>query len=247
MSENQEENKFKIKKEKKKLEGFTKIFKRIYRGIIYVLAIIGFLSIIWTIAEWKGINIGKKQQEDDPTTRKETSVNVVDFGLKDIGKLVTQTSNSTIVFDNKEDRELFNKIKMPFTESRQLFSYVIKVDAYVDFEKISYEDNGIDEIKIKLPHAQIDDPVINEKSIETYIDKTSSFSKIDLNEQNDSRIKMKEKAVEQAIANGILESADKNAQVMIERIITSEPNHKNYKVTFEYLEEGENENGEEKE
>lgn len=239
----EKEDKFKVKKEEKLNKKIAKILKNFGKLIIYFLAIIGFISIVWTIAKYYGINIGKTQQIDDPTTRKESSVEVVDFGLKDIGKLITQTSNSTIVFDNKEDRELFNKFKMPFTESRQLFSYVIKVDAYVDFEKISYEDNGIDEILIKLPHAQVDDPVIDEKTFEPYIDKESAFSRIDIDEQNESRIKMKDKAIEQAKANGIIEAADKNAQIMIERIIKSEVNHKDYKVVFEYIEEGEAKDG----
>ena len=106
----EEKDKVDIKKEKKKFKKITVFLNRIWKIIVYIFAIIGIISVIWTIAKYYGINIGKKYIKDDPTTRKETKISVVDFGLKDIGKLVTQTSNSTIVFDNKEDRELFNKI-----------------------------------------------------------------------------------------------------------------------------------------
>ena len=34
------------------------------------------------------------------------------FGLKDVGELVTQTAYVTVVTDNKENKELFNKFEM---------------------------------------------------------------------------------------------------------------------------------------
>ena len=49
------------------------------------------------------------------------------FGLENVGELVTQTSYTTVVKDVKNSKELFNSITIPFTESRQIFSYDIKL------------------------------------------------------------------------------------------------------------------------
>ena len=158
------------------------------------------------------------------------------LGLEDVGELVTQTAYLTVVEDTNEHKEFFNLFKIPFTESRQIFSYDIEVDASLDFSKITYNvNNSNKEINIKLPHCDIYKSTLNEESLKVYLDSNSIFSRIDLKEHNDALQKMKEQGIEDAKANGILDAADANAKKLIESFIKKNDAYKDYKVVYEYV------------
>lgn len=157
------------------------------------------------------------------------------LGLEDVGELVTQTCYVTVVQDTKVNRDFFNLFDVPFTESRQIFSYDIEVDASVNFSEISYHESGENEITIKLPHAKIYKSSLNLFSFKEYLDATSWFSRVKLENQNEALKSMEEQAVADAKANGILEEADKNAQMLISGLVKSNPNYKDYKINYEYI------------
>ena len=158
------------------------------------------------------------------------------FGLEDVGELVTQTAYLTIVQDTKVNYDFFELFELPFTESRQIFSYDVEVDAAVDFSKISYTINELSKsITIKLPHSKIYKTTLDLDSLVIYLDEGSIFSRIDLSKQNDALISMKKQAELDAIANGILDEADKNAKKLIEGMIKSNKNFKDYYVEYKYL------------
>lgn len=158
------------------------------------------------------------------------------FGLEDIGELVTQTCYVTVVNDSKENRDFFNLFDVPFTESRQIFSYDVEVDASLDFSNISYTPNEEKmEILIKLPHAKIYKSTLNLFSLKVYLDSESWFSRINLEKQNDALKAIEEQAVIDAKANGIIEAADKNAKTLIEGLIKGNDKYKDYKVIYEYI------------
>ena len=139
------------------------------------------------------------------------------FGLKDVGELVTQTAYVTVVTDNKENKELFNKFEIPFTESRQVFSYDVEVDVSVNFSEISYTvDSENKEIKVSLPHSKIYKTTLNTDSLKVYLDTESLFSRIDLKEHNDALNAIKEQAATDAKSNGTLEAGDNNAKRLVE-------------------------------
>lgn len=159
---------------------------------------------------------------------------VTKFGLENVGELVTQTAHLTILQDSKVHRDLFNKFQIPFTESRQIFSYDVDVDASVDFSKISYEIKN-DEIVVSLPHAKIYKATLDIDSLQIYLDEESLFSRIDLQKHGDALKEIEEKAIKTARKNGILESADKNAQKLIEGFIKSNKKYKEYVISYVYV------------
>lgn len=160
------------------------------------------------------------------------------FGLKDVGELVTQTAYVTVVTDNKENKELFNKFEIPFTESRQIFSYDVEVDVSVDFSEISYTvDNENKEIKVSLPHSKIYKTTLNTDSLKVYLDTESLFSRIDLKEHNDALNAIKEQAATDAKSNGTLEAGDNNAKRLVESFIKENSRYKDYSFSYEYIEE----------
>lgn len=213
MSENQ------LKKEsvlKKGVKTFNKL-PNVVKIIVLVLIIVPLL--------WIGV-----------TSKFSTHSRATKFGLENIGELVTQTAFVTILEDSKNDREFFKLFKIPFTESRMIFSYDFTVDASVNFEKISYAiDEEKKEITVELPHAKHYKTTMVIDSQEVYLDEESLFSRIDLKKINKALLSMELKARETATANGLLEAADKNAQKILEVMLKSDPTKKDFKVNFKYI------------
>lgn len=165
-----------------------------------------------------------------------TKSKATSFGLKDMGELITQTAYVTVIQDSRDDRDFFNLFKIPFTESRMIFSYDFTVDASVNFEKITYEvDDEKREFIVKLPHATHYKTTPDFSSQEVYLDEDNLFSRIDLKEQNEAMITMQTKATNTAIKNNLLEAADKNAQKIIGAMFKSDSKRKDYKVTYKYI------------
>ena len=175
-------------------------------------------------------NLRTKYETPAPKTTK--------LGFENVGQLVTQTAYLTVVKDNKKHIDFFKLFKIPFTETRKIFSYDIEVDAGVDFSKITYDvEKEQKNVKIKLPHAKIYKAKINTDSFRSYLDSDSIFTKINMSEHNESLKKMEEQAVKDAEANSMLNLADENAKKIIKGLVNSSDEYKEYNVIFEYLEE----------
>lgn len=158
------------------------------------------------------------------------------LGFEDVGELVVQTGYLTVVQDNRKNREFFNLFEIPFTESRQIFSYDIEIDASVDFTKITYDaKKEKNEIVVKLPHSKIYKATLKTDSFKEYLDSESLFSRINLKEHNEALKSMENQAIEDAKSNGILNVADENAKRLIEGLIKSNTEYKDYKIVYEYI------------
>ena len=169
----------------------------------------------------------------------QTNEKVLKLGLEDVGELVTQTCHTVVLEDSKDNRTFFKLFDIPFTESRQIFSYDFDVDASINFSKITSLgiDNGKKEISIKIPHAKIYKVVILLDTFNPILDQDNLFSRIDINEHNEALVKMEEKAKNQCLASKVLERADENAEKLISAMIKSEKKYKDYVVKFDYYDE----------
>ena len=201
-------------KTKKSIKELSKIIK------CFILIII-FAIIFYSGTLFKSVIINQNK-----TTK---------LGFENIGELVTQKCNLSIIGDIKEHKELFN-VKIPFTESRQIFSYNISVDASIDFAKIKIKiNNDKKQIIVEIPHAKVYSATIDDESLKVYIDDESLFTRIDLQEHNDERIKLKEQGIEDAKANGLLKLAEENAERLIQGFIKQNSLYKDYTILFEYI------------
>lgn len=225
-----------VKEEKKEEKGLKihKIKKRITRTINIVILVLVILLSFFYIREIKAKEVPSFEHEAYSQT----------IGFKDVGELVTQTAYIRVVEDSSIDRKLFEDsifptIKVPFTKSRLIFSYVVQVDASISFEEIVVKEID-DEAKIvylKLPHAKIyKQPTLDLTTHKVYLDDESLFSRIDAEKQNELLNDMKEKAKNEALANGILDNADSNGRLLIENLIKGNEKYKDYKVDYEYVE-----------
>ncbi len=165
-----------------------------------------------------------------------TQEKVLKLGLADVGELVTQTCRTVVLEDTRESRTFFDLFEIPFTESRQIFSYDFDVDAAIDFSKIKIVniDDKKMEITIKIPHAEVYRTVILPDTFRSYLDSDGLVTDIDLTEHNDALLKMEEIAKNQCLAGNLLDNADLNAQRLLNAMIKSEEKYKNYDIIYKY-------------
>lgn len=206
------------KSEKKKESLLKKILKM--KKVLFIIIIVIVLGL--------GITFSTSVIKSQTKTTK--------LGLEDMGELVTQTAYLTIVQDTSEHREFFDLFEIPFTESRQIFSYDLEVDVSVDFSEISAEYNDKQkEITFKLPHAKIYKSTLNPDSLKVYLDSESLFSRIDLTEHNEAIKQMQEQGIKDAEANGILEAGDENAKRLLETFVKKDNKYKDYTINYTYI------------
>ncbi len=213
-----EENEI-AKKENKKRKKFPKI--KIHKIIKYII-----IAVILVLVFSSGAIFNSVLNGQTKTTK---------LGFEDVGELVTQTAYMTIVRDTEEHREFFDLFEIPFTQSRQIFSYDIQVDASVNFSEITNTINDDKkEIKIEMPHAKIYKATIDNDSLKVYLDQESLFSRIDLSEHNEAISEMKEQGIKDAEENGIIELAERNAENLITNFMKNNGKNKDYNIVFEY-------------
>lgn len=195
---------------------------------------IKIVSIIVIIILMIGVFIlGVKLSHNFKTQEKTTKL-----GLEDVGELITQTCYTTVLEDSKVNREFFKLFDIPFTESRQIFSYDFEVDAAVNFDNIKIKkiDDENKKIEVEIPHSRIYKTTLNPASFKVYLDTESLFSRIDLAKHNSAVQKMQEQAQNDCIANKLLTAADTNAEKLMTGIIKGNSKYKNYNVNFTYKE-----------
>lgn len=218
MSKNNSKNK-KVENKKEKT-GIIKFISKLPKWAVITIVTVIVVVII-------AIGIGSVLSSNGKATK---------FGLEKMGELVTQRAHVTIVRDVKDSRDFFKLFEIPFTESRQIFSYDVDIDASVNFEEITYKvDDEKKEILIKLPHAKIFNATLELDTLKVYLDDDNLFSRIDITEENEELKKIKNEAIQTSKANGLLEAADKNAKVLIESFIKSSGKYEDYKFVYEYI------------
>lgn len=189
-------------KEKKKVKERIKIPKTIM--IITICIILLFIAFL-------GFKYSKSMNH------RET---IIDFGFKDVGELVTQEWYGRILQDSSKDRKIFNKISVPFTESRIIFSLDVEVTAGLNFKEIEQDisEDG-KTVTITLPKAKIYKYYQVPNTFNSYLDDESWFTNINSKERHDLEDAVVEKGKEKALEAGLLEKADKNAKTIIEQMV----------------------------
>ena len=123
------------------------------------------------------------------------------------------------------------KINVPLTEKSFLLKYNGYIKAGVDFENIKVEVSGKD-VHISLPRARILDTMIDEKSIKVYNESMNAFNPLTIADYNKAIVKEKDTMVNDAISQGILKDASKQAEVVLTSIM-KDMGFENIKITQE--------------
>ena len=158
---------------------------------------------------------------------------VTDFGLKNIGKLVTQEAYYTSVQTLSGSRVLLG-ITVPGTEKKYIYSYDGRVTAGIDFEKIDQEiDEENHTITVTLPEAEIFDVVPDLSSLTIYHEDDNFFNSLHLEEKNASDQEMEKELRAKALQYDILGHATENAKVLIRKFMSQTYDLNIWKITVQ--------------
>ena len=106
------------------------------------------------------------------------------IGFEDIGELATQVAYSTQLSLTDDSRELYG-FKIPFTQSKYIYSYDVVIKAGFDFGDIEWEENE-NIIEVKLPEMKILSSELDLNSFKVYHEEESIFNQITMTENNES-------------------------------------------------------------
>lgn len=123
------------------------------------------------------------------------------------------------------------KINVPLTEKSFLLKYNGYIKAGVDFENMKVEVSGKD-VHISLPRARILDTLIDEKSIRVYNESMNAFNPLTIADYNKAVMREKDSMINDAISQGILKDATKQAEVVLTSIM-KDMGFENIKITQE--------------
>lgn len=142
--------------------------------------------------------------------------------VKELATLATVKAHMKVVIQ-EEDNKIFGKdISMNLLGTKREILVVVPstVIAGVDLQGITSKDMVINEetkeIDITLPHAKlIQDPALQMDKIVTFVDGGLFNDIVDWEEGFDLASKAQEQTRKEAIAVGLLESAEENAEIVL--------------------------------
>ena len=205
------------KNRKEKKTKNSKVSRFVSRNFGTILKLALLIAIVAAI----GVGVRVINVSESKTTK---------IGFEDIGEMATQSAYCTEVNVTDDAKELYG-MRIPFTQSKYIYSYDIVIKAGYDFNEIEWKEKN-KTIEVKLPEAKVLSNELDMDSFKVYHEEESIFSKITLEENNDAVKKMKLNAQENAIANGLLENARSNADTMLTGFFADEYDLDEYKIVF---------------
>lgn len=205
------------KNRKEKKTKNSKVSRFVSRNFGTILKLALLIAIVAAI----GVGVRVINVSESKTTK---------IGFEDIGEMATQSAYCTEVNVTEDAKELYG-MRIPFTQSKYIYSYDIVIKAGYDFNEIEWKEKN-KTIEVKLPEAKVLSNELDVDSFKVYHEEESIFSKITLEENNDAVKKMKLNAQENAIANGLLENARSNAETMLTGFFADEYDLDEYKIVF---------------
>ena len=155
--------------------------------------------------------------------------------IRDISELATVEYRYTNV-GTLDSSKTFSFIdwKVPFSDKVAIVTMdgVIKAETDLSQAKVSCDEKK-KIITVTLPKPKILSNELFEQSFKVYEEKDSVWNPITLNETNELRVQIKDKARLNAISNNVLTDADSRAQQLITKLIEAMPDIKGkYKIEF---------------
>ena len=158
------------------------------------------------------------------------STETIQDGLANMGILVTQEYYFTQVERYTKEKTF---LKFITSSSEFMYSYDGAVTAGVDLQQVSVhtdEERGV--ISIDLPDSEIQAVTIDRDTFRIYSERESLWNPLKLEDYNISLAEFEDAAKEKALANGILERSDEQAQKLVREFAGSLPNTSGYTIEF---------------
>ena len=212
------------------------------RNRIYIWITVLALALAVILLIDFAVRRGSEQSEAAETvtmkTEKEKRDNVVisvntdtvKEGLANMGVLITQEYYFTQVEKYTKEKTI---LKFLTSQSEFTYSYDGAVLAGVDFEKIQIEkDEDRKILTVDMPASEIVTVTIDKDTFKIYSEKESLWNPLKLEDYNISLVEFENAAKERAIANGILERSDEQAEKLVLEFIRNLPNASGYTIEF---------------
>lgn len=166
------------------------------------------------------------------------SSRTVEMNLKDIGELATQAAFYTDVITIHESDRTILGISIPFTSTNALCTYSGTIKAGLDFGAIRLQtDTAQKKLQLTMPQIRILSHEVDLGSLKVYEKGKNPFNIIGVDQMNRAMINMKQGAEEKAIDKGLLTAAKNNAEKLLQSMLRSIPELREYQ--FEFVWEGE--------
>ena len=208
----------KKKEDKKEEKKKSKLFK-FFMGFIKRKIAIFIVIIVLIVAVVVGIR--SNIFFDSKTTK---------IGFENIGELATQAAYSTQISIIDDSRELYG-VTIPFTQSKNIYSYDVIIKAGFDFKDIEWEENE-NVIEVKLPEMKILSSELDLESYKAYHEEESIFNQITQIDNNEAMKNLQKTAEEDAVANGLFENARTNAETILTSFFRSKYDLEEYEIVF---------------
>lgn len=170
---------------------------------------------------------------DDSNTSYSTDFDIIEDGLNNMGFLVTQEYYFTQIEEYTKTKKFDFKIAQAYSNASFSYSYDGKVEAGVDFTKISIEKDDADKkIIISVPSSEIHATTIDEDSFQLYNEDSKLWNRIEVQDFNNAQKEFKANAEKKAIQRGVLKKADEQARVVISNFVTQLIGTSDYTIEY---------------
>ncbi|MGN1398463.1 MAG: DUF4230 domain-containing protein [Erysipelotrichaceae bacterium] len=163
------------------------------------------------------------------------------LSFANVGNLVTQEAYITMVGSIDKNRKIY-AFEVPLTQSICIFSIDVQITAGYDFSQITPEitkptETERGKIVIKLPNASIMYYGLVPDSHKVYYDSESIFTNIESTELFSKEDELVNKALTEAVKNGLLKKAKENAKTILKGFVEGFIDDEPYDIIFEDVEE----------
>ena len=214
------------------------------KGVKKILIVIAALLLVAVIAYIAGRSAQRGTKQAESTEQSgvieehvEITGEIIRSGLSDIGELATEEYYFTQVetYDSTKSAQLFNvTFDLPLTRTKFIYSYDGVIKACVDFAEIKVEKDDLKRlITVTLPKSHILSSEIDFDSFELYDEQTSIFNPVSVKDVNDTNKAMVQTAEKDALAKGLLDRADKNAETLVKNFLRGGYDVREYAVRIE--------------
>lgn len=194
--------------------------RRFLKKHLKIMMVGGFIIVACIGA----ISIKSFMDNDNKTTK---------IGFENIGELATQSAICTEVHVTSDWRKMFGKLKIPFTQSKYIYSHDYEVKAGFNFKKIEWKENeGAKIITVKLPKVKVLSNTPVRDSFKIYHETESKFNRVTLSDNMDALEGMQKQAERDAVANGLLKKARTNAKTVLIAFFKNKDDYKEYQIKF---------------
>lgn len=206
---------------------------------VCVLVVVGIGAYVLGRTTPHGTVQAENEEEQGIVTESiEISGETIRAGMRDIGELATEEYWFTQVqtFDSTKSAQLFNiTFDIPLTHTRFIYSYDGVIKAGIDFTQAEVEKDDLKRlITVKLPKAYILSSEIDYDSFELYDEQNSIFNPISVKDVSDTNREMLRAAEKDAIAKGVLNRADKNAEELVKNFLRGGYDVLQYAIKIEH-------------